>query len=248
MRTHTHRQNANGTLNFIKAAAQAENLALNKPVVTSSTLPGKYGSMAVDGLANTQWSSAAGDHWIWVDLLAEYQLDHVAQLVLQHFGWFPQNCQGGMHDVWSNLGVDTALKLSGLKPCWLSDTQPSTTLEHFNLEPPLHPIATLRSWSFGGAFCPTALIWRPPARVPSVGPQHWWTWSLPWEHSGWSCKGNGHSGWGSTARVAAASKNWRWQGRSQEGEMLNNFGTTHCSCIGPTWPGTAKIGKGLRLF
>ena len=117
MRAHTHRQNANGTLNFIKAAAQAENLALNKPVVTSSTLPGKYGSMAVDGLANTQWSSAAGDHWIWVDLLAEYQLDHVAQLVLQHFGWFPQNCQGGMHDVRSNLGVDTALKLSGLKPC-----------------------------------------------------------------------------------------------------------------------------------
>lgn len=104
-------------MNFIKAAAQAENLALNKPVVTSSTLPGKYGSMAVDGLANTQWSSAAGDHWIWVDLLAEYQLDHVAQLVLQHFGWFPQNCQGGMHDVRSNLGVDTALKLSGLKPC-----------------------------------------------------------------------------------------------------------------------------------
>lgn len=59
------------------APSSAENLALNKPVVTSSTLPGKYGSMAVDGLANTQWSSAAGDHWIWVDLLAEYQLDHV---------------------------------------------------------------------------------------------------------------------------------------------------------------------------
>ena len=74
-------------LTFIKAAAQAENLALNKPVVTSSTLPGKYGSMAVDGLANTQWSSAAGDHWIWVDLLAEYQLENVTQLLLQHFGF-----------------------------------------------------------------------------------------------------------------------------------------------------------------
>ena len=89
--THTRAQNANGMLNFIriKAAAQAENLALNKPVVTSSTLPGQYGSMAVDGLANTQWTSAAGDHWIWVDLLVEYKLDHVAQLVLQHFAWFP---------------------------------------------------------------------------------------------------------------------------------------------------------------
>lgn len=31
----------------------------------------------MDGVASTQWSSGAGDQWIWVDLLCKYTLNHV---------------------------------------------------------------------------------------------------------------------------------------------------------------------------
>lgn len=59
-------------------AAPAENVALNKPVLASSSiLPDEFASRAVDGLSSTQWRSAAGDQWIWVDLLGRYTLDHV---------------------------------------------------------------------------------------------------------------------------------------------------------------------------
>jgi len=58
---------------------KGENVALNKPVLASSSvLPNEYASRAVDGVASTQWSSGAGDQWIWVDLLGKYTLNHVA--------------------------------------------------------------------------------------------------------------------------------------------------------------------------
>ena len=53
-------------------------MALSKPVLASSSvLPDEYAARAVDGLASTQWRSAAGDQWIWVDLLSRYTLSHV---------------------------------------------------------------------------------------------------------------------------------------------------------------------------
>jgi len=59
-------------------AVPGENVALNKPVLASSSvLPNEYASRAVDGVASTQWSSGAGDQWIWVDLLGKYTLNHV---------------------------------------------------------------------------------------------------------------------------------------------------------------------------
>ena len=58
--------------------APMENIALLKPVLSSSqVLPNNFAARAVDGLETTQWTSAPGEQWIWVDLLGRYDLDHV---------------------------------------------------------------------------------------------------------------------------------------------------------------------------
>ena len=57
----------------------AENIAMNKPVLASSqVLPFEFAARAVDGLSDTQWTSGAGDQWIWVDLLQTYELESVS--------------------------------------------------------------------------------------------------------------------------------------------------------------------------
>jgi hypothetical protein len=62
----------------LPAAAQT-NLALNKPVLASSTqLAGVEPQKAVDGLTGTRWSSAFSDpQWILVDLGASYSIGRV---------------------------------------------------------------------------------------------------------------------------------------------------------------------------
>lgn len=69
----------------LSMGTKGENVALNKPVLASSSvLPNEYASRAVDGVASTQWSSGAGDQWIWVDLLGKYTLNHVAHALQKH--------------------------------------------------------------------------------------------------------------------------------------------------------------------
>ncbi|MEI9863290.1 MAG: discoidin domain-containing protein [Limisphaerales bacterium] len=54
------------------------NLALNKPVVVSSTQSGYPATNAVDGNAGTRWSSASSDpQWLYVDLQASYNITRV---------------------------------------------------------------------------------------------------------------------------------------------------------------------------
>ncbi|MFZ0470960.1 MAG: FG-GAP-like repeat-containing protein [Thiogranum sp.] len=58
----------------------SSNLALNQPAVASSVENGTFGAAnAVDGNAATRWASAEGvdPQWIYVDLGANYQIDHV---------------------------------------------------------------------------------------------------------------------------------------------------------------------------
>src|SRR5690348_16178123 len=56
----------------------AQNIALNKTVVTSSVSGSFTGSLAVDGSTTTRWSSAASDpQWIYVDLGNQYTLTSV---------------------------------------------------------------------------------------------------------------------------------------------------------------------------
>lgn len=59
--------------------AQTTNLALNRPVVVSSTESSAFpGSAAVDGNTGTRWSSAFSDpQWIYVDLGAAYTIGRV---------------------------------------------------------------------------------------------------------------------------------------------------------------------------
>ncbi len=59
--------------------AQTTNLALNRPVVVSSTESSAFpGSAAVDGNTGTRWSSAFSDpQWIYVDLGAAYTISRV---------------------------------------------------------------------------------------------------------------------------------------------------------------------------
>ncbi|MCP3140043.1 galactose-binding domain-containing protein [Pyxidicoccus xibeiensis] len=54
----------------VGSAAQAQaNLALNRPVVTSSAEPGLTGNFAVDGNAGTRWGSGfTANEWLYVDL------------------------------------------------------------------------------------------------------------------------------------------------------------------------------------
>ncbi len=61
------------------AVAQTGNLALNRPVVVSSTESSAFpGSAAVDGNTGTRWSSAFSDpQWIYVDLGATYTITRV---------------------------------------------------------------------------------------------------------------------------------------------------------------------------
>src|SRR4030095_17102687 len=55
-----------------------QNIALNKPVVTSSVQGSLIGSRAVDGNTSTRWSSAASDpQWIYVDLGNQYNITSV---------------------------------------------------------------------------------------------------------------------------------------------------------------------------
>ena len=60
-------------------AAQTSNLALNRPVTTSSVENGGTpGSAAVDGNTGTRWSSAASDpQWLQVDLGATHAVNRV---------------------------------------------------------------------------------------------------------------------------------------------------------------------------
>src|SRR5689334_15027160 len=58
----------------------AQNIALNKPVVTSSVQSGTSytGNLAVDGNTGTRWSSASSDpQWIYVDLGSQYNITRV---------------------------------------------------------------------------------------------------------------------------------------------------------------------------
>ena len=56
----------------------AQNLALNKPVVTSSVQGSFVGKNAVDGSTSTRWSSASSDpQWIYVDLANQYNITSV---------------------------------------------------------------------------------------------------------------------------------------------------------------------------
>ena len=58
----------------------SSNLALNQPAVASSVENGTLGAAnAVDGSTGTRWASAEGadPQWIYVDLGAEYPIDHV---------------------------------------------------------------------------------------------------------------------------------------------------------------------------
>src|SRR5262245_16383204 len=60
--------------------AYAQNLALNKPVVTSSVQSGSSftGNLAVDGNYSTRWSSASSDaQWMYVDLGSQYNISRV---------------------------------------------------------------------------------------------------------------------------------------------------------------------------
>ena len=55
-----------------------QNIALNKPVVTSSVSGSRTGNLAVDGSTSTRWSSVASDpQWIYVDLGSQYNLTSV---------------------------------------------------------------------------------------------------------------------------------------------------------------------------
>lgn len=54
------------------------NLALNRPVVVSTTQDGLSAVQAVDGNANTRWGSAwTNNEWIYVDLGASYDINQV---------------------------------------------------------------------------------------------------------------------------------------------------------------------------
>ncbi len=63
----------------VNVPAQTGNLALNRPVVVSSTESSAFpGSAAVDGDTGTRWSSAFSDpQWIYVDLGATYTITRV---------------------------------------------------------------------------------------------------------------------------------------------------------------------------
>src|SRR6185295_6429453 len=65
-----------------------QNIALNKPVVTSSVLSGSFtGSLAVDGSTSTRWSSAASDpQWIYVDLGNQYNITSVTIIWSSAYG------------------------------------------------------------------------------------------------------------------------------------------------------------------
>ena len=55
-----------------------QNIALNKPVVTSSVSGSRTGNLAVDGSTSTRWSSVASDpQWIYVDLGSQYNITSV---------------------------------------------------------------------------------------------------------------------------------------------------------------------------
>src|SRR6185295_15574247 len=55
-----------------------QNIALNKPVVTSSVSGSRTGNLAVDGSTSTRWSSVASDpQWIYVDLGNQYNITSV---------------------------------------------------------------------------------------------------------------------------------------------------------------------------
>src|SRR5947207_3277905 len=61
------------------AQAQSVNLALNRPVIVSSTENGSFpASAAVDGSTTTRWGSAFSDpQWIYVDLGATTTISRV---------------------------------------------------------------------------------------------------------------------------------------------------------------------------
>src|SRR5438045_7068266 len=62
----------------VTAHAQATNLALNRPAFASSVYSTLAPSFAVDGQANTRWSSNFNDNeWWYVDLGATYTLSKV---------------------------------------------------------------------------------------------------------------------------------------------------------------------------
>ncbi len=62
----------------------SENLAYNKPVTASHSLPEEPPAFAVDEVANTQWGSGADpQQWIEVDLEGNYTIDEISLLVAQ---------------------------------------------------------------------------------------------------------------------------------------------------------------------
>src|SRR5678810_493732 len=67
-----------GLLASLPIYSFTQNLALNKPVVTSSVSGSLTGRLAVDGSTSTRWSSAASDpQWIYVDLGSQYTITSV---------------------------------------------------------------------------------------------------------------------------------------------------------------------------
>src|SRR4030095_8917764 len=64
-----------------------QNIALNKPVVTSSVTGSRTGNFAVDGSTSTRWSSAASDpQWIYVDLGSQYNITSVKIIWASAYG------------------------------------------------------------------------------------------------------------------------------------------------------------------
>src|SRR5690349_20895139 len=67
-----------GPLMIIPFYGFAQNLALNKSVVTSSVQGSFAGKNAVDGSTSTRWTSASSDpQWIYVDLGSQYNVTSV---------------------------------------------------------------------------------------------------------------------------------------------------------------------------
>jgi hypothetical protein len=86
-------------------ALPGRNLALNKPVKVSEALPDQKAQMAVDGDANTQWSSGAfPTQWIEIDLGALYSIGEIRLTV----GQWPAG--ETVHQIWVGNTPD-ALKL-----------------------------------------------------------------------------------------------------------------------------------------
>src|SRR5438477_323846 len=76
-----------GLLANIPIDGFTQNIALNRPVVTSSVSGSFTGRLAVDGSTSTRWASAASDpQWIYVDLVNQYNVTTVKIIWASAYG------------------------------------------------------------------------------------------------------------------------------------------------------------------